>query len=247
MEHEKRVAQALGIKSYSPGGRTQKCILRVCAAVSLDTSDEDIVKASKSLPFMLRRAIDAAKKSCDEADDGQSSSSSSDSSSESSSDEEDAVDKALEGGEKKKDSKWEATKAVQSKTNALKMQLESFYRGRVAAELNAAHSKAADIISRHSSTHSERAKNALHKEREALEARVADGWKQFHEKAEKRMEKLIPLEGGDWRSTMKNGLREARSAAINATHEYINENAPAWKSEMQSHGERALKILNSMK
>jgi hypothetical protein len=269
MEHEKRIAKALGINDYKEGGRTHKCILRICADVPLESSDEQIIQTTKMLPLLLRRAIETARRSCEEADAGvlvedvdDSSESDSDSGSSSSSDEnlssseEEEEEKNLEGGSK--GWHWKSKKAVQSKAAALKSQIESFYTGRINSELHDAHSRAHEYISKHPSEHLQRAQHALKKEKDNLEERIREGWSPFHSKAEEEMQRLhdkmisetadVELKGGEdsWKKPLFDGLRAIRTSALNSTHEYVNENAPKWKSEMMGHGERALGILKSI-
>ena len=264
MEHEKRVAKALGISDYTQGGRTHRCILRVCADVSLDSTDEDIVKTTKELPLLLRRAIETARRSCSEADSGvmieESSSdaeSDSDSGSSSTSDEESSSSEEevkLEGGSI--GWPWKAKKAVMSKSEALKRQIESFYTGRLNSELNAAHARAEEYINKHhsNSKHLERAQHALSKERDNIRMRHGDDWHQFHATAHDNMHKMIGEgttlrageSGEDWKNPLFDEMRRLRTTALNATHEYVNEQAPKWKSEMMRHGERALEIMKTM-
>lgn len=276
MDHEQRIAKALGIREYKEGGRTHKCILRICADVPLESTDEQILHTTKQLPLLLRRAIETARRSCAEADkgvliddvDSSSASSKSDSDSGSSSSSEEGysslhgeVQRTLEGGGMR-GWLWKSKKAVQSKAAALKSQIESFYTGRMNSELKDAHSRALEYISKHPSEHLQRAEHALKKEKDNLEARISEGWIPFHKNAEDQMkklhEKLIPEGGGDgsdkelhggeenWKKPLFDGLRTIRTSALKATHDYVNENAPKWKSEMMGHGERAISILKSL-
>jgi hypothetical protein len=265
MEHEKRVAKALGISDYNEGGRTHRCILRVCADVSLDSTDEDIVKTTKELPLLLRRAIETARRSCAEADSGvkideesaNDTESDSDSGSSSTSDEdasssEEEEESKLEGGSI--GWPWKAKKAVMSKSEALKRQIESFYTGRLNSELNAAHARAQEYINKHHSKHLERAQHALSKERDHIKMRHGDDWRHFHSSADDEMHKMLGegsnLRAGDsgeeWKKPLFDEMRRIRTSALNATHEYVNEKAPKWKSEMMGHGERALEIMKSI-